>query len=146
MNTERMLTVLLAQLQFELLEAGSAVAETTAECVRLEWQVDDRGRRGEQIRIEIDGVLRQQKSNPVLIQAMYRLYHAQLQLLRDSQRQLTQARSREEGARARFNSLRRREQSLEKMRHEERRRRLARGQARELSVVEDLWLQRGRVS
>jgi len=142
MTIERTLSVLRTQLQFELLQAGAAVAESSNACARIQRQVDECRGRCDQLSHGLRDVLGDAKTNPEMMQVMHRMYRAESNVLRESERELADAAARDEQLRAELASLRNRERSLQQALQAQRSKQRARLQAKQIIIADDLWLQR----
>jgi hypothetical protein len=136
------LEALRAQVQFEVVEAGAAVAAATEDVLRTEDTVEHAIGRCKVVDDELRRALKVARVNPPLLGSLRALSRSERSELSTAKSALARARAAEEAARAALTALRNRERSFQRALQsalaEERRQ----FEARETVCADESWLQR----
>jgi hypothetical protein len=141
-STEQTLHAVRAMTQFEIAEAGAAVARAAEVCACEEQKLADSARRCASSESELRRTLQLPGVSPELLRAMHRLYQQERRDWIQSRARHDVARHNEERAREALTELRNRESSLDKALQLQRQQRRLAQQAVEMQRADDLWLQR----
>jgi hypothetical protein len=140
-STERTLHAVRTQVQFELAEAASQVADAAVLAQRAYDRVSESNERCKESMRALREVLVRSEVNPMLLRALRRMYSAERISLEALRADFAKARRREELARDALAAARNRERSLDRALAVERRKRYLKEQTADLMVADDLWLQ-----
>jgi len=139
-STERVLSTLRTQLQFELAQTGAAVAQAATLGAQAQHKVANSTRRREGIVLELRRAMTQVPFNPALLDAMRRLHQEERRVLREAKTGLAAAEQRERQARAALADLRSRDRSLERALQAERHKQQMQQATLENIHADDQWL------
>jgi hypothetical protein len=140
-SNESTLRAVRAQVQFELAETASEVAEATTRSVSANRHVIALTDRCRAAANELSDVLSRPHVNPALLAAMRRLFQVERRSLQEWQTRLDTAEQREHLARIALADVRNRERALERALRAERCKRQRKQQTLDIIQADELWLQ-----
>ncbi len=140
-SNEAALTVVRAQVQFELADTAAQVARAAALSAHAQRAVRALAQHCAGTEGELRAALCRATIDPAQVSVMRRLFRSERRALDDAQARWTVAQRQEDRVRAVLGGLRNRERSLERALKLERDRLRHRRQIVEMTLLDDLWLQ-----
>ena len=127
--------------QFDLASQGATVAECAAQREQARRDRDQCARQCEASAESLRDIASRASLNPILLAAARDVFRSDRRQLEHAQQVLAEAEQREVAAREELADIRNRERSLDKVLGSERRRTQLALTVKEMSLIDDLWLQ-----